>query len=830
LSKKQRFLFFQNSKRKQQMTKGLSSAEAQHRLRINGPNELPGKESKGIFRIVLEVLREPMFILLISSATLYIILGDLGEGVILLSTITIIILITFIQHRKTEKALDALRNLAAPQATVERDGIYVRIPSREIVVGDHIAINEGDRIPADGKLLESNALEVDESILTGEALALEKSVDAQLFGGTLVTRGRGILVIDSTGMNTEFGKIGTSLIAIKTQPTKLQSELGRLIKWLSFIGAGLCVAVVILFYFTRGNFIQSLLNGLSAAMAILPEEFPVIMTVFLALGAWRLSKSNVLTRKPSAIETLGSATVLCSDKTGTITCNKMVVSECVPYGKNDKNKVAEYANLACIKNAQDPMERAIQQYAFDHIKSNTFTLLKEYPFSHAFTAMTLVYQDETHYKIACKGAPETLFKLCHFTAREIKDWHDKLNQLAKKGMRVLGVAEGSHPMHTLPYSQEEFTFTFLGLIAFSDPVREDVPEAIVECRSAGIRVIMLTGDHPETAATIGLEIGLHAEALLLGPEIQSMTDKQLCQKLERTEIIARLKPEQKLRIVLALQASGEIVAMTGDGVNDAPALKAANIGIAMGLKGTDVAREASSLILLDDHFTSIVHAIRSGRKIYDNLRKAMSYVLAIHIPIIGLTLLPAFVYSIPLLLMPLHIVFMEIIIDPVSSIAFESEAEEKDIMKHPPRRTSARFFGRKEILQALVDGTLLLCSVLLLFWISKNEGHSDEQLRSIVFIALISSNLLMVMSKLSMTRSIFSIFSNKNKSAKFILLSAILLMIGVFALPGVASLFHMKYPGNLHLFYALSTSVGFIFCLEMLKVVRRKKSSRLLSQ
>ena len=808
------------------MTSGLSTEEAQLRLKRNGPNELPGKESKGIFRIVLEVLREPMFVLLISSATLYIILGDLGEGVILLSTISIIIAITFIQHRKTEKALNALRNLTAPHATVERDGQYVRIPSREIVVGDHVAINEGDRIPADGKVLECYTLEVDESVLTGEALPLGKSFDEQLFGGTMVTRGRGVLVIDSTGINTEFGKIGASLIAIKDRPTKLQSELGRFIKWLSFIGAGLCIAVVILFYFTRGNFIQSLLNGLSAAMAILPEEFPVIMTVFLALGAWRLSKTNVLTRKPSAIETLGSATVLCSDKTGTITCNKMVVSECVPFGKNDENRVTEYANLACINNAQDPMERAIQRYAIEHKKNNERALIKEYPFSHALTAMTLVYQDEMHYTIACKGAPETLFKLCCFSARELEVWHDKLHQLATKGMRVLGVAEGSCTTPLLPPSQEEFTFTFLGLIAFSDPVRADVPEAILECRSAGIRTIMLTGDHPETATTIGLEIGLHAKALLLGSDIQSMTDDQLREKLTHTEIIARLKPEQKLRIVLALQASGEIVAMTGDGVNDAPALKAANIGVAMGLKGTDVAREASSLILLDDHFTSIVHAIRSGRKIYDNLRKAMSYVLAIHIPIIGLTLLPAFDSSMPLILMPLHIVFMEIIIDPVSSIAFESETEEKDIMKHPPRKTNARFFGRKEITQALVDGFLLLCSVLLLYYISKKEGHSDEQLRSIAFIALIGSNLLMVMSKLSVSRSIFSVFSNKNKAAKFILFSAIVLMIGVFALPGVAPFFHMIYPGNLHAFYALSTSFGFVFCLELLKIHRRKKSSR----
>ncbi len=807
------------------MKPGLSAKEAQQRLRNNGPNELPTEKSSGVLRILKEVLREPMFILLLSSATLYMILGDFSEGVILLSTISIIIVITFLQHRKTEKALEALRNLAAPQALVERDGVFIRIPSRDIVVGDLVSLQEGDRIPSDGILLEVNSLEVDESVLTGEALALQKKCGDTIYGGTLITRGRAIFEIASTGIQTEFGKIGSSLNAIHVQPTKLQAELGRLIKWLSIIGAGICVVVVLLFYFTQGHFIQALLNGLSAAMAILPEEFPVIMTVFLALGSWRLSKSNVLTRKSSAIETLGSATVLCSDKTGTITCNKMVVSEVVPIGLGGENKLMVFAKLACVTPVQDPMERAIHEYNTTDAQIQSLTLEREYGLSTKLTAMTLVYQGGSERLIATKGAPETLFHLCHFTDQEIVVWQEKLTLLAQKGMRILGVAEGHLDAQSLPESQEGFSFTFLGLVALSDPVRQEVSATIQECRSAGIRIIMLTGDHPETAATIGAEIGLSANALLIGAAINELTDEQLRLRLAQTEIIARLKPEQKLRIVLALQASGEIVAMTGDGVNDAPALKAANIGVAMGLKGTDVAREASSLVLLDDNFNSIVRAIRSGRRIYDNLQKAMSYVLAIHIPIIGLTLLPAFVPSIALILMPLHIVFMEIIIDPVSSIAFESEAEEKDIMHHPPRKSNARFFGKPEITQSVVDGLLLFGCVLLVYLFSKHGGHTEEQLRSITFMALVASNLLMVLSKLSMSRSILYSFTSKNKSAKFIILAAVFLMIIVFCVPGIGALFHMTYPGHLHAVYALCAALVFTICLEILKVIRRKRKS-----
>jgi Ca2+-transporting ATPase len=806
------------------MKKGLSTEEANRRFLKDGANELPKTKSKGVFRIVKEVLREPMFLLLISSATLYIILGDLGEGIILFSTISIIILITFFQHKKTEKALEALRNLSSPRALVERDGEFKRIPSRELVKGDVVALHEGDRIAADGKILEAFALEIDESVLTGEALAVQKQCGDQISGGTLVTRGRGILEIETTGIQTAFGKIGHSLNSIEQQPTKLQAELGKLIKWLGFIGLGLCIGVVLLFYFTRGNFIQALLNGLSAAMAILPEEFPVIMTVFLALGAWRLSKSNVLTRKPSAIETLGSATILCSDKTGTITCNKMTVHRIVPMNKVNEDHVIEFAQLACLKNAQDPMERAIQQYPYQKSNQESMTIIREYPFSHKLTAMTMVYQTPSSLIIACKGAPETLLKLCELNDKDKELWQDKVNELAKKGMRILGVAEGSNTSSSLPDSQEGFHFTFLGLIALADPVRPEVPAAIQECRNAGIRIIMLTGDHPETACSIGEEIGLIPSKLLIGSEIDQLSDLELKDKLRQTEIIARLKPEQKLRIVQSLQSTGEVVAMTGDGVNDAPALKAADIGVAMGLKGTDVAREAASLVLLDDNFSSIVHAIRSGRKIYDNLQKAMSYVLAIHIPIIGLTLLPAFAPSVALILLPLHIVFMELIIDPVSSVAFESEVEEMNIMSHPPRKINTRFFGRIKILQSLIDGGLLLISVILLYFISKHEGHSESELRSITFIALVSGNLLLVMSKLSMSRSIFSIVASKNKAAKFIFLFAILLMITVFLVPSISALFHMSYPGHLHVLYAILTAVLFTICIEAIKTIRRNRN------
>jgi Ca2+-transporting ATPase len=787
-----------------------------------------------------------MFLLLISCGVLYMLLGDYREGSIMLSTIFVIIFITFYQHRKTERALEALKKLASPRVLVMRDGAEVRIPGREVVPGDIMVLNEGDRVAADATLIDALHLTVDESMLTGESVPVTKEIgkgavhnQSSVFSGTMVVKGKGFAEVNSTGIHTEFGKIGTSLGKIVEEETRLQKEIKVLIRYLFLIGAVICIGIVTLFYITRGNFIQSVLNGLAAAMAILPEEFPVVLTIFMALGAWHLSKKNVLTRKPSAIETLGAATVLCTDKTGTITLNKMEVvalynGERIFYLDDFESYKAELEALtfrawqSTPKVSIDPMEKAIQSF-YERMKptvSNTFKLIKEYSFSHQLLAMTRVVEDEaTHQvKISAKGAPEAIFQLCRLDDHQIQRHLEAVQGMAEKGFRVIAVAQGPETMAVLPEKQEDIEFAFVGLVGFEDPIRPEVPQAIEECRHAGIRVVMITGDYPATAKHIAEQIGLSAKGkLITGDELRSMSDQQLHKRIRNATIFARVVPEQKLRIMEAFKASGEIVAMTGDGVNDAPALKAAHIGIAMGNKGTDVAREAASLVLLDDNFASIVAAIRAGRRIFDNLQKAMSYILAIHIPIIGLTLMPAFFSGIPLLLMPLHIVFMELLIDPVCSIAFESEQEEKGIMRRPPRNPNKRFFGLRRMGNSLFQGTLLLTMVISVYIVSLQEGHTDGEIRSIAFSALIIGNFILILTNLSKTRSVLSVILERNIAAMIILTGSAILLVTILLVPYLQDLFSFEFPGYIHFLPSLIGAFAILVIMESIKFFRFRK-------
>ena len=828
------------------MVKGLSTLEATEQLKSQGYNELPSSKPKNIWKIALEVIKEPMFLLLISCGVLYMILGDYREGSILLSTIFIIIFITFYQYQKTEKALDALKQLSSPRALVIRDGNEIRIAGREVVQDDIIILNEGDRVPADAILLDALHLTIDESLLTGESVPVTKSCQTNftdtnglVFSGTLVVQGKGMAKVLATGINTQFGKIGTSLQSIEQDETRLQKEMKVLIRNLFIIGTIISVGVVLAFYFTRGHFIQSLLNGLAAAMAILPEEFPVVLTIFLALGAWRLSKNNVLTRKPSAIETLGSATVLCSDKTGTITQNKMEIAALYCNGEmvlknafqeknNHISNLITTAFSASQKDSIDPMEKAIGLSYKTFVSGNKSVqkLLKEYPLNKHLFAMTRVLQTDSanEFLACCKGAPEAVFSLCKMDEQEKATHLTEVHEMAKKGYRVIAVANATFHDKLLPESQHDFDFKFLGLIGLEDPIRPEVPQAIKECNEAGIKVIMITGDYPITAKSIALQIGMDAKSgILTGDEMKGMSDEELRKKILHVNIFARVIPEQKLRIVQALKANKEIVAMTGDGVNDAPALKAAHIGIAMGGKGTDVAREASSLVLLDDNFVSIVSAIRSGRKIFDNLQKAMSYIIAIHIPIIGLALLPAFFTSLPLLLMPLHIVFLELIIDPVCSIAFESEQEEKGIMNRPPRNPNRQFFSGKRMLFSATEGFLVLVMVLGIYFLSIHEGHTEGEVRAIAFSSLIVANIFLILTNLSKTRSFVAVFTEKNTAVLVILLVAILMLLLIISLPTLQQIFSFQFPGYQHFFSSLTGAAAILILLETIKYFKTKQ-------
>jgi Ca2+-transporting ATPase len=746
---------------KSETYKGLTEEQAKEGLRKEGYNELPSSKPKGILSIALGIVKEPMFLLLVACGTLYLILGDVHEGLMLLSFVFVIMAIEFYQEKKTEKALDALKDLASPRALVIRDGSEKRIAGREVVTGDIIVLQEGDRVPADATVLYSVNLMADESLLTGESVPVRKTEFEEtdnaihpggddlpfVYSGSMIVQGNGIASVTATGLNTEIGKIGKALDKVQQEPTRLKIEMGSLVRKLAIIGTLLCVLVIVVYTLTRGELLKGFLAGITLAMAMLPEEFPVVLTIFLALGAWRMSKKNVLTRKPAAVETLGSATVLCTDKTGTLTHNKMTVSMLYngtafhAVGKSNQlpeefHEIIEYGILASQINPFDPMEKAITAMGDRHLKGTEhiradWKMVKEYSLSKDLLAMSRVFAHTgTHQQtITAKGAPEAIFDMCHLT-EEVKAMHARaVEELAASGLRVLGVAKAVVGSSNLPEIQHDFDFEFAGLIGLADPIRENVQEAVTECYKAGIRVIMITGDYPITAKSIAKDIGLkNYEACITGKELQEMTEEELCVRIKDVNVFARVVPEQKLKIVNALKKNNEIVAMTGDGVNDAPALKAANIGIAMGEKGTDVAREASSLVLIDDNFASIVGAVKMGRRIFDNLQKALGYIFAIHVPIAGLSLIPIFFADLPLMLWPIHIVFLELIIDPACSVIFEAEQEERNVMSRPPKKIDEPFFGAKKILLGCTQGVgiLVIGSVRtrIAFGIRRKRGQS----------------------------------------------------------------------------------------------------------
>jgi len=819
---------------------GHTQKRAGELLQQHGFNELPGVGKKNTLQIAVDVLKEPMFLLLIACSLVYILLGDYTEGIVLLCSVIIIIFITFYQNRKTEKSLEALRNLSSPMARVIRDGKEMKIAGRELVPKDIIILMEGDRVPADADLLEGSHLSIDESVLTGESAAVKKSEDDdnKIWGGTLVIQGRGIGIITDTGIKSAFGKIGQSLKDIEQDETRLQKEMKVLIRNLFIIGAIFSLLVIGAFYLSRGNLLKAILSGLAASMAILPEEFPVVLTIFLALGAWRLSKNKVLTRKPSAIETLGSATILCSDKTGTITKNRMEIAAFVAgkeiiykeqftSASKKIHSLLQILYCASSENPFDPMEQAISEnYNKTSPKTQSLEHIYEYPLSKNLFAMSKVYKSESikEFLVFGKGAPEAIFSLCKMNDEEHEQQTILAQQLAEKGYRVLAFASCRISDAFIPEHQQNLPLEYQGLVAFEDPVREEVPAAVKECKEAGIRVIMITGDYPATAKTIARQTGIdYHENVISGSELNGMPEEVLREKINFTGVFARIVPEQKLRIIKALKANGDVVAMTGDGVNDAPALKAADIGIAMGLKGTDVAREAASLVLLDDNFASIAEAIKSGRRIFDNLQKVMSYIIAIHIPIIGLVLMPAFNQALPLLFLPLHIVFMELIIDPVCSIAFESEQAEKDIMRRPPRNPEALFFGPRKIAFGIFKGLLLTAVVVIVYFLSITEGHSETEVRAIAFSTLITGNLFLVLTSLSKTRNFISAFREKNYSLVIIFLVALLILFLIIRIPFLQKIFNMEYPGYAHFIPAIIGSGFMLLILEGIKWSKKQK-------
>jgi len=809
-------------KTEETILQGLTEQEALERLAQDGYNELPTSRKRTIFHIMWDVVREPMFLMLIACGVLYLILGDLEEALMLLGFVFVIIGITLYQEQKTERALEALRDLSSPRALVIRDGKQQRIAGREVVRDDVVLVSEGDRVPADAVLLTGSNVSVDESLLTGESVPVRKKTwDGRLemgrpggddlpfiYSGTLVVKGQGVSQVRSTGPRTAIGKIGKALQILEPEDTNLQQQTRKIVKNFAVIGLGLCVLVVVVFGLTRGDWLQGFLAGITLAMATLPEEFPVVLTIFLALGAWRISQRKVLTRRVPAVEMLGAATALCVDKTGTLTLNRMTVTKLAvngdQYDVDNKqlllpehlHEVVEYSILASPTDPFDPMEKAMKELGgrtlanTDHLHKD-WTLVREYPLSEKLLAMSDVWRspDANDFLVASKGAPEAIADLCHFDETRLTSLHDQVTRMADEGLRVIGVARAHFKAPALPKEQHDFVFKFVGLLGLSDPIRPEVPNAVKECYTAGIRVIMITGDYPGTARNIARQIGLKPlDSLISGPELDQLSDAELQEHIKTTCIFARVVPEQKLRIVNALKANGEVVAMTGDGVNDAPALKAAHIGIAMGGRGTDVARESAALVLLDDNLASIVAAVRMGRRIFDNLKKAIAFIFSVHLPIAGMSLIPV-IFNWPLALLPVHILFLELIIDPACSVVFEMESEEADVMQRPPRKLEEPLFGRPMILAGLIQGLGILIIVVGVYASLLFGGYGEGTARMVGFVCMVIANLGLIFSNRSRTRSILSTLNSPNPALWWITGGALGFLMLVLAIPFLRDLF-----------------------------------------
>ena len=835
---------------------GLTEEEAARKLDAEGFNELPSTKKRHFFTIFLDIIKEPMFLLLVACGTLYLFLGDIREAIMLLGFVFVVIGITFYQERKTERALEALRDLSSPRARVIRDGKERRIAGREVVCGDILILNEGDRVPADSIMLTCLNLLVNESLLTGESVPVRKAAsDCEeemgrpggddlpfVYSGSLVVQGKGIARVTATGSGTEMGKIGKVLQSVEPEKTMLQKETGRIVRKLAIIGMGLCVMLVIILKFTCGSWIESLLAGLTLAMATLPEEFPVVLTIFLALGAWRISQHRVLTRRVPAVETLGSTTVLCVDKTGTLTMNRMEVKQL--YSENQYwnadpsassmsehfHGLMEYCILAGQTDPFDPMEKAIRQVGekylarTEHIHEN-WSLIHEYPLSKALLSLSRVWKspDGPNYVISAKGAPEAIIDLCHFDETRALEISTHVSAMADEGLRVLGVAKARFDETGLPDSQHDFEFEFMGLVGLADPVREAVPNAVRECYGMGIRVVMITGDYPGTARHIALDIGLESpDQMITGPDLDKMSDEDLRDRINTVNIFARVVPEQKLRLVNAFKANGEIVAMTGDGVNDAPALKSAHIGIAMGGRGTDVAREASALVLLDDDFSSIVQAVKMGRRIYDNIKKAIAYIFAIHIPIAGLSLIPALMKW-PLVLLPVHVVFLELIIDPACSVVFEAEKEEADVMNRPPRNPKESLFGGTTLIMSILQGISVLIIVLGVFAVTMVLERGELEARALTFTTLIIANLCLILTNRSWSRTILGNIKSPNPALWYVLGGAGVFLMAVLYVPPLRSMFRFNILHPVDLAICFSAGIISIAWFEVLKMIKNHK-------
>lgn len=811
---------------------GLRQEEAARLLAIHGENRLRLNEERRLLYILRDVVKEPMFLLLSFACSLYFLLGEAAEGTMMLAALLFVAAISVYQELKTANALAALQSLTEPRVTVFRDGAKTEIQTAEVVPGDWILVEEGQKFPADGRVMESNDLTVNEGILTGEAFPVDKDLegDFTVYQGTVVNSGRCIARVEATGGETALGKLGKSVVTYAESKTVLQQQIEFFVRRLALFGLAAFALIFTINYFQTQNLFASLLFGLTLAMSAIPEEIPVAFSSFMALGAHALSKMGIITRQPMVIETLGAVNVICLDKTGTITENKMAVDTVYHWKTQQAEgtgnhsalaaKVLHIASLASEQTPFDAMEKAIIEAGT--AAGNPFTrspLVKEYPLEGRPPMMTHVYQEGDHFLATAKGGVERLISACRLSAQESETILAAAASMAAKGHRVMGVARAQVLTDRFPQSQEEFDWRFVGLLSLADPPKPSIGKVLQDFYNAGIQVKLLTGDYHQTAEAIANQVGLQMGAeTYTGEAVMQATPEKLAVMVGGSHLFTRMFPEAKRRVVKALQDRGNIVAMTGDGVNDGPALKTANIGIALGKNGTEVARQAADLILTDDNLQRITEAIRQGRKIFSNLKKAIRYIVSIHIPIILVASLPLlFGWKYPNIFTPIHVIFLELIMGPTCSVFYEREPVEPNSMHLPPRKKDAGFFDREEIGISVVQGLVIAFGVLLLFFLYAREGASQAEVRTIVFTTLVFSNVFLTFTNRSFTETILHTFRYRNGLTLPVLLLSFLFLASLHLVPFVQGIFGLAPIAPITFFVCFFTAVFTVGWFEWYK-------------
>ena len=807
----------------------------------HGSNTLTFKKENGFWEALKTLAKEPMVVLLLAASLLYFISGKTGDGIFLGCAIVLVAAISLYQDARSRNALEKLKNFTEPRAKVVRDGQTIEINTDELVVDDCMVVEEGSSIPADGCILQSNDFSVNESILTGESFAVFKDAskeDNLVFGGTQVASGLAIARITTIGNETKLGKIGKSLESIQEEKTPLEKQIANFVQKMVIAGAIIFVIVWFINYTHSKDVLDSLLKALTLAMSILPEEIPVAFTTFMALGAWRLMQMGIIVKQMKTVETLGSATVICTDKTGTITQNKMSLAGLFCYsdaetyfdtniiGENGKNLIRT-AMWASEPIPFDPMEIALHQRyqeLFPTDQRTEFSMKHEYPLEGKPPMMTHVFENKNGDRIiAAKGAPEAIIAVAQLDDAGKATVEAAILNFTKEGYRVLGVAQSNFAEQTYPEKQQSLPFVFIGLVAFYDPPKANISETLAHFYKAGINIKIVTGDNAATTLSIAKQIGFKgADQEISGDQLMKLSDADLEKQVMNTQVFTRMFPEAKLRIINALKASGQIVAMTGDGVNDGPALKAAHIGIAMGKKGTEIAKQAASLILVEDDLGKMVDAIAMGRRIYTNLKKAIQYIISIHIPIVLTVFLPlALGWIYPNIFSPVHIIFLELIMGPTCSIIYENEAMEAHSMSEMPREMSNTFFNWKELTTSIIQGLMITAGCMFTyFWAVKN-GADEPSTRTLVFITLISANIFLTLVNRSFYNSIITTLGFKNNLVIWIIGITITITVALIYIPVFSHFFEFKIMDTGNTLLAILLGFVSVIWFELVKWYQR---------